>query len=393
MKFNLTKEVTDLKEETVKIRRHIHQHPELGFQEFETSELIYNTLKELGYEVKKLAKTGIEALIRGEGGGKTIAIRADIDCLPLQELNNVEYRSENNGKMHACGHDGHTAIALATAKIVKSRQKELNGNVKFIFQPAEEGPGGAEPMIKEGVLENPHVDAIIGLHLWNTIPLGLIGIKSGPMMASADEFTVTIKGKGGHGAFPHETVDSIVVASYVITTLQTVISRNINPLEPAVLTVGKIEGGSNFNIIAESVKFIGTIRTFSNDLRDFMKERIEQVIKNVTSSFGADYEFEYVKLYPPTINNPEMCSLVHETASQIVGKEMITDKIMNMGAEDMSYFLQEVPGCYFCVGSGNKEKGLDKPHHSPYFDFDETAMSIGTQIMTDTIFKFFEKNS
>ena len=390
-KYQLTKEVIELKDETIKIRRDIHKNPELGFQEFKTSELIYNTLKELGYEVSIVAKTGVVGLIRGHDQTKTLAVRADIDCLPLQELNQVDYISQNEGKMHACGHDGHTAIALATAKLIKSRQSELKGNVKFIFQPAEESPGGAEPMIKEGVLENPKVDAIIGLHLWNNIPLGTLGIKSGILMASADEFIINIKGKGGHGALPHQTVDSIVVMAHIITALQTIVSRNVNPLEPAVVTVGKVESGSNFNIIAESAKMIGTVRTFDNDLRDQIEKKIEQITKNITQAFGADYSYQYIKFYPPTINNVDMASLIKEAALDVVSNDMILENEITMGAEDMSYFLQKVPGCYFFVGSANKEKGLDKPHHNPYFDFDEEALSIGTQVMTNAIFKYFEK--
>ncbi len=390
-KPNISEKVLNLKEDTVKIRRDIHKYPELGFQENRTSDLIFKTLSELGYEVSRMAKTGVVGLIRGKQPEKTLAVRADIDCLPLQELNNFDYKSQYAGKMHACGHDGHTAIALSVARIIKERQDELNGNVKFIFQPAEEGPGGAEPMIKEGVLESPEVSAIIGLHLWNPMEVGKIGIKGGPLMASADEFEVIIKGKGGHGAHPHETVDAIVVASYVITTLQTIVSRNVNPLEPAVLTIGKIEGGSNFNIIAESVRLIGTIRTFNNELRKQMKQRLEEVLNNITSAFGASYEINFHPLYPPTLNNEKMANLVKEAARPVVGSDNIVEDEMTMGAEDMSYFLEKVPGCYFLIGSANKEKGLDKPHHSPYFDFDEDALSIGTQVMTNAIFDYFEK--
>lgn len=391
MAINLSSEVLELKQETIDTRRDIHKFPELGFQETRTSELIANKLTTLGYEVKRVAKTGVTGLIKGKDQSKTIAIRADIDCLPLQELNNIEYKSQNEGKMHACGHDAHTSIALTVAKILKNRQDELKYNVKFLFQPAEESPGGAEPMIQEGVLEDPKVDAIIGLHVWNTMQIGKVGIKAGAFMASADEFTVTVKGKGGHGAQPHLTIDSVVVSAYVITALQTVISRFTNPLEPAVVTVGKIEGGSNFNIIAESVKFIGTVRTFNKKVRADIEEQIKRVIKNTCESFGAEYEIQYTRLYPPTINNEEMSLLVSDVAGAIVGTENIVKDEMTMGAEDMSYFLEKVPGCYFFLGSGNKEKGIDKPHHNPYFDIDEDAMSIGVQILTDSVFRYFDK--
>lgn len=392
MTLNLSQEVLDLKQETIETRRHLHKYPELGFQETKTSELIYNKLNDLGYEVSRVAKTGVIGLLRGKDQSKTIAIRADIDCLPLQELNDVDYKSKNEGKMHACGHDGHTSIALSVAKILKNKQNELKYNVKFLFQPAEEGPGGAEPMIKEGALENPKVNAIIGLHVWNTMDIGKVAIKSGAFMASADEFSVTIKGKGGHGAQPHLTVDAVVVSAYVITALQTIISRYTDPLEPAVLTIGKIEGGSNFNIIAESVKFIGTVRTFNKKVRDEIESKINQVIKNTCESFGAECEINYTRLYPPTINDEEISNLVSEVASKIVGSENIVKNEMTMGAEDMSYFLEKVKGCYFFLGSKNKEKGLDKPHHNPYFDFDEDALPIGIEILTKCIFKYFENN-
>lgn len=391
MAINISSEVLDLKQETIETRRLIHKYPELGFQETKTSELIFNTLKDLGYEVKRIAKTGVIGLIKGKDQSKTIAIRADIDCLPLQELNNTEYKSQHEGKMHACGHDGHTSVALSVAKILKNNQDKLKYNVKFLFQPAEEGPGGAEPMIQEGALENPKVDAIIGLHVWNTMDIGKVAIKSGAFMASADEFTVTIKGKGGHGAQPHLTVDSIVVSAYVITALQTIISRYTDPLEPAVLTIGKIEGGSNFNIIAESVKFIGTVRTFNKKIRDEIESKIKQIISNTCESFGAECEIKYTKLYPPTINNQEMSDLVNEVATDILGSENIIKNEMTMGAEDMSYFLEKVPGCYFFLGSANKEKGFDKPHHNPYFDFDEDALPIGIELLTKSVFKYFEK--
>jgi amidohydrolase len=388
--FNVTDEIKGLFDETVKNRRHLHQYPELGFQEHNTSDFIYNKLVELGYKVSKVAGTGVVALLKDSNEYKTLAIRADIDCLPLQELNNVEYTSKNEGKMHACGHDGHTAIALSLAKLVMLNKENFSGNVKFIFQPAEEGPGGAKPMIEEGVLENPKVDAIIGLHVWNSNEIGEVVIKDGPLMASADEFSITVIGKGGHGAIPQQTIDAIVVMAHIITALQTVVSRNINPLDSAVLTIGKIEGGSNFNIIAESSKIIGTVRTFSNELREVIKDRIEQIVKNITSAFGATYAFEYKKLYAPTINNKEISDLVKKSANGVIDK--INDKDMTMGAEDMSYFLERVPGCYFFVGSANKSKGLDKPHHSPYFDFDENAMLIGIQILYNSILEYFNNN-
>lgn len=388
MKLNLDKEVLDIKAETVQIRRDIHKNPELGFEEFRTSQLIYDYLKDLGYEVSKIAKTGVIGLLKVKDAEKTIGIRADIDCLPLQELNTFEYASINHGKMHACGHDGHTATALSVAKILKQKQHLLKSNIKFLFQPAEESPGGALPMIEEGALENPKVDTIIGMHVWNENEIGKVVVKSGPLMASADEFKIKIKGKGGHGAVPQFTVDSIVVAAHVITALQTIVSRNVGPLEPAVLTIGKIQGGSNFNIIAETTEMIGTVRTFDTKLSLEMEEKINKMVKNVTEAFGASYELEYTRIYPPTFNDEKISEKVKEIAEKVVGKENVITTEMTMGAEDMSFFLQKVPGCYFLVGSANKEKGITHPHHSPYFDFDENALSIGTQIMLDFIFSY-----
>jgi amidohydrolase len=304
-----------------------------------------------------------------------------MDALPIQEENQVSYRSQNNGIMHACGHDGHTAIALGTAYYLSNHKDRFRGIVKIIFQPAEEGPGGAKPMIEEGVLKNPDVEAIVGLHLWNNLPLGTIGVRSGALMAAVECFTCTIQGKGGHGAIPHQTVDSIVVTCQIVNALQTIAARNINPLDAAVVTVGEFHAGTALNIIADTAKISGTVRYFNPDLEEYIGKRIEEIIAGICQSHGANYRLDYWQLYPPVINDNSMTKLVELVANEVVETPLgIVPECQTMGGEDMSFFLQEVPGCYFFLGSANPAKNLDFPHHHPRFDFDESVLSMGVEI-------------
>jgi amidohydrolase len=382
-------EIASLKDEMIKMRRDFHRRPEPGFQEVETSKVVARRLEEYGLEVKSgIAKTGVVGLLRGKREGKTLIIRADMDALTVKEQTGVEYASENEGVMHACGHDGHMTIGLTTARILSRHRDEIGGNVKFIFQPAEEGPGGAKPMIEEGVMDDPKVDAAIGLHLWNYLPVGKVAVSPGPVMASMDSMRIRIKGKGGHGAIPHEAVDSIVVSSHVVTALQTVVSREIAPLAPSVVTIGTIKGGYAFNIIADVVEMEGTTRALDVELQKTLPERIERIIKGVTSGMRADYEFDYTFLYPVTVNDGGMAGLIEEVSGSVVGKGNVGSFEGTMGGEDMAFFLREVPGCYFFVGSSNKDKGLDSPHHSPKFNFDEDAMPIGVEIFTRAAMKY-----
>ncbi|MBW4693152.1 MAG: amidohydrolase [Lyngbya sp. HA4199-MV5] len=370
-----------LQPELVSWRRHLHQKPELGFREQLTSAFIAQKLKEWGIKHQtEIAQTGIVAIIQGDRPGAVLGIRADMDALPIQEENDVPYKSQHDGMMHACGHDGHVTIALGTAYYL-SQHQDFAGTVKIIFQPAEEGPGGAKPMIEAGALKNPDVDAIIGLHLWNNLPLGTVGVRSGALMAAVELFNCTIFGKGGHGAIPQQTIDSIVVASQVVTALQTIVARNIDPLESAVVTVGQLNAGTAHNVIAATAQMSGTVRYFNPHFDGYFKQRIEQVVSGICQSHGAIYKLEYESLYPPVINDERMASLVRSIAETVIESPIgVVPQCQTMGGEDMSFFLQEVPGCYFFLGAANADKDLAYPHHHPRFNFDETALGMGVEI-------------
>ena len=384
---NIRPQIRALQSELVTWRRRIHQKPELGFQEEITADFIAEKLREWGIPHQTgIAKTGIVALIEGAQPGKVRAIRADIDALPIQEANEVPYRSQHDGKMHACGHDGHTAIALGTAYYLAQHKADLQGTVKIIFQPAEESPGGAKPMIEEGVLKNPDVEEIIGLHLWNNLPVGTVGVRSGALMAASERFTLKINGRGGHGAMPDQTIDSIVVASQIVNALQTIVARNINPLDSAVVTIGEFRAGTSFNVIADSAFLSGTVRYFNPKLESVIPQRIESIISGICESHGARYDLDYQQLYPATINDPKMAELVRSVATEVVETPLgVVPECQTMGGEDMSFFLQQVPGCYFFLGSANLNKGLAYPHHHPRFDFDESVLAMGVEIFVRCI--------
>ncbi|MEI6441550.1 MAG: M20 family metallopeptidase [Nostocales cyanobacterium ELA583] len=390
---NVRSEIRALQPQLVEWRREIHQKPELGFQEKITAEFISQKLQSWGIKHQtEIAQTGIVAIIKGEkpGNGKVLAIRADMDALPIQELNKVPYCSQHDGVMHACGHDGHTAIALGTAYYLNQHRQDFSGTVKIIFQPAEEGPGGAKPMIAAGVLKNPDVDAIIGLHLWNNLPLGTVGVRAGALMAAVELFRCTIFGKGGHGAMPHQTVDSVVVAAQIVNALQTIVSRNVNPIDSAVITVGEFHAGTAVNVIADTAKMGGTVRYFNPDLAGFFKAHIQQIIAGICQSHGANYDLDYIHLYPPVINDAGIAELVRSVAEEVIETPIgIVPECQTMGGEDISFFLQEVPGCYFFLGAANAEKKLDYPHHHPRFDFDETALPMGVEMFVRCLEKFF----
>ncbi|MBD2569333.1 M20 family metallopeptidase [Anabaena lutea] len=390
---NVRLEIRSLQPQLVEWRRRIHQKPELGFQEKLTAEFISQKLQSWGIEHQtEIAETGIVAIIKGEksGTGKVLAIRADMDALPILEANEVPYCSQHDGVMHACGHDGHTAIALGTAYYLHHHRQDFSGTVKIIFQPAEEGPGGAKPMIEAGVLKNPDVDAIIGLHLWNNLPLGTVGVRAGALMAAVELFRCTIFGKGGHGAIPQQTIDSIVVAAQIVNALQAIVSRNVNPIDSAVVTIGELHAGTAVNVIADTARMGGTVRYFNPDLADFFKHRIEQIILGICQSHSASYEFDYIHLYPPVINHPQIAELVRSVAAEVIETPLgIVPECQTMGGEDMSFFLQEVPGCYFFLGSANAEKKLNYPHHHPRFDFDETALVMGVEMFVRCVERFF----
>jgi amidohydrolase len=378
-------EIQALQAELVVLRRQIHQRPELGFQEKITADLIQKKLQGWGIQYQSgIAGTGVVAILQGKKTSfdlRGLAIRADMDALPIQEENEVDYRSQHPGRMHACGHDGHTAIALMTAFHLSRHRETFAGTVKIIFQPAEEGPGGALPMIKAGVLQNPDVDAIIGLHLWNNLPLGTVGVRSGPLMAAVERFDVKIQGRGGHGAMPHQTVDALVVASQVVSALQSIVSRNVDPLDAAVITVGKLEAGTVRNVIADTAILSGTVRYFSPKFNGYFRQRISELVTSVCKAYGATCDIEYVDFYPATINDERITELVRSAAIAVVDTPLgIVPECQTMGAEDMAFFLQQLPGCYFFLGSANVDLGLAYPHHHPRFDFDETALMVGVEI-------------
>ena len=383
-------EIRILQPQLVEWRRRLHQKPELSFEENLTADFVSQKLQEWGIEHQTgIAKTGIVATIDSGKPGPVLAIRADMDALPIQEENEVCYRSQHNGIMHACGHDGHIAIALGTACYLAKHKHSFSGTVKIIFQPAEEGPGGAKPMIEAGVLRNPDVDAIVGLHLWNNLPLGTVGVRSGALMAAVEIFDCTILGKGGHGGMPHQTVDAIVVAAQIVNALQAIVARNIDPIDSAVVTVGTFHAGDIHNVIADTAQMGGTVRYFNPAYQGYFDKRIEQVIAGICQSHGANYQLDYYSLYPPVINDANMAELVRSVAESVVETPAgIVPECQTMGGEDMSFFLQEVPGCYFFLGSANQEKNLAFPHHHPRFDFDETALGMGVEMFVRCVEKF-----
>jgi amidohydrolase len=380
----ISPEVARLAEAVVDLRRTLHRWPELGFHETRTSTLVTERLQALGLEVRTgIAQTGVLGILRGDAEGKTILLRADMDGLPIEEASGVPYASQNRGVMHACGHDGHTAILLTVANVLAQRRRQFSGTVKFAFQPAEElPPGGAKGMIEEGVLEDPRVDAAFGLHLWNGLPVGKVGVDEGPIMASVDRFDIVIKGVGSHGAYPHTGVDPIVVGSHIVAALQTVVSREVPPLAPVVVTVGKFQGGTAFNVIPSQAELSGTVRTIDARIREEMPARIERIVRGVTSGMRAEYAFNYAFGYPVTVNDVNRAQLARQVAGAVVGNANVVSAGMTMGAEDMSYFLEAVPGCYLRLGSGNPDQGLIHPHHSALFNFDEAALPIGVELLT-----------
>ena len=363
--------------ELVRLRRHFHENPELGFGEFRTSAHIADLMEGLGLEVRRsVAQTGVVALLRGGKPGKTVAIRADIDALPVQELNDVPYKSKTPGKMHACGHDVHITAAIGAAMLLAQHRESLAGNVKFLFQPAEEGPGGAEPMIQDGALENPRVDAIIGGHVWGSLDSGVVEVLPGPIMASADIIRLTIHGKGGHAAHPHTSIDPIVIGSEIVSALQKIVSRQTDPTEAAVISICLFRAGDTFNVIPNSAYLEGTVRTLNNTLRQEIPKKIESVIRGITEPYGATYELDYYFGYPVTVNDPGITESVRQSAAKILGAENVrTAARASMGAEDFAYFLLAVPGTYIRVGVRNAAKGITHDMHHPQFNVDEDVLA------------------
>ncbi len=377
--MNIHSEIQSIKNKIIETRRDFHKYPELSFQEKRTSKIVAEKLESFGIDVQRnVGKTGVVGILNGKSKGKTIAFRADMDALPIQETGDVSYKSINDGVMHACGHDAHTAMLLGAAEVLSKNIDNIKGKIKFIFQPAEEGFGGARYMIDDGAIVN--VEEIYGLHVWNYQKSGTVGIKSGPVMAAADIFTITIKGIGGHGAAPQGTVDCIIVASHLIQALQTIVSRNTNPLENTVVTVGQINGGYNFNIIADEIVLKGTSRAYTEENREMIKKRMKEIIKGVETTFDAKITLNYKDGYPPVINNEKITKNVINAAKHIVGENVILP-YLSMGGEDFSYYANKVPGCFFFLGSSPKDREpMSTPQHCSHFDIDEEAMLIGSSI-------------
>ena len=367
----------------INLRETIHMYPEDGSSEFTTSKIIIEELEKLGIKVQKnVAKTGVVGLIEGKYPGKTVLLRADMDALKIQEQADVEYKSKIDGMMHACGHDGHVAGLLGAAMILNELKDNLHGNVKLVFQPAEERDGGALPMIEEGVLENPKVDAAFAAHLWGYLNEGEVHLKEGPMMASPDIFNIKVIGKGGHGAVPQESIDPIVITCQIVNSLQTIVSRKINPLDPVVITCGRIQGGDCHNVIPNEVELEGTIRTFNEETRNWVPKVMEDLIRGITTSQGAAYEFKYEPKYPALINDKYMTSFAKESLKKVVGEENVFDlKEPNMGGEDFAYFAQKVPSAFIFVGIANN-KSEPVIHHNPYFKWDSKNVGILAQSLS-----------
>ncbi|HYW12123.1 MAG TPA: amidohydrolase [Longimicrobium sp.] len=367
----------------VHTRRDLHRHPELGFQEFRTAGIVAERLRAAGYEVRTgIAETGVIGTLHGGAGhGPTLLLRADMDALPVDEETTHDFGSTVQGKMHACGHDAHVAIGLAVAERLARSRGEWAGTVKYMFQPAEEGLGGALGMIEAGVLDG--VDAALGLHVWLGLESGVVGVVPGPQMAGAIEFGVTVRGRGGHGAMPHETIDALHAASQVIVGLQSVVSRTVPPLEPAVVTVASLHAGAAHNVIAETAVMRGTVRAFDPALLADLPGRVERVIAGVCAAMGAEYEFTHRVEGPPTVNDPRIAGIVRREAVRLVGADRVrTDPdVRTMAAEDFGDVLARVPGCYFFVGGRSEARGMTHPHHSPRFDLCEDCMPVAVDVL------------
>jgi amidohydrolase len=391
---DLVSEAQLLFEYTRTLRRDFHAHPELGFQEFRTAGIVARELNALGLETHTgIAGPGLVALLEGSKPGPVILVRADMDALPIVEKTGAAYASQNTGVMHACGHDGHTAILLTVARMLHSHRQEFAGTVKFMFQPAEEGLGGAEKMLESGVLENPKVDVALGLHLWNERPVGWFGVANGPAMAGAEIFKIKVIGKGGHGAAPHLSVDPVLAAAQIINALQGIVARNVAPLQTAVISVCTIHGGETFNVIPPVVELTGTIRTFEPEVRARVLKRFEETVRGVAGALECQVELDLQLLAPATINHRETAVVVQTAAQRLFPSADIDDSnFITMGSEDFSEVLARVPGCFFFVGSANQKKGLDASHHHPRFDFDEVVLPHAAALMTAAVLDLMSRH-
>jgi len=384
--MKIRKLVEKYEDQIITWRREFHENPELSGEEIRTSERVCEELKKVNIEVKRIGKTGVLGILEGSKPGKTVALRADMDALPVQEANNIPYKSKSKGIMHACGHDGHTAMLLGAAKLLSQMRDKIKGRVKFIFQPAEENTQGASMMIKGGAIEG--VDAILGIHLWADLAVGKVSVEAGPRMAASDRFKITIRGKGGHGAMPHQGVDVIVAASAVVMNLQSIVSREIGPLEPAVVTIGKFHGGERFNIMSEEVLMEGTTRCFNLQVRDKFPIMIERIIKETAKAYRAKGELEFILGPPPVINNFQISQIASQAVTKNFGEESVVKFEKVTAGEDFAFFAQEVPSVFAFVGVRNEKKGANYPHHHRKFNIDEDALVIGTSLYSQFVLDF-----
>lgn len=394
--MNIRKEILDLRDDLVAIRRDLHMHPELGFEEFRTAEIVESYLRELGLEPRRLAKTGVVATLEGTApsadAGPTFMLRADIDALPIQEKNDVPYKSQNDGVMHACGHDAHTAMLLVAARVLVAHRSEIAGRIKFLFQPNEE-VAGAEIMVREGALENPNVDAAMGIHIWTPLPSGTIAATPGGVMATMNVFTMTIRGKGGHTGYPEDAIDPIIAAADVIQTAQRVQTRDTSLLHPTALVFSKINGGTKNNIIPDEVTLEGTLRyLFETTEKENPPKRLEEVVRAVCATHKCEVDFEINTENSVVVNSPAIVQLVRETALEILPAETSLLDHRSMAGEDFSAYARRVPSAFVFVGTGNPEKGSDHPHHSPYFNIDEDTMPTGVELFVRTALCFFTRS-
>ena len=382
-------DVAALKNKLIELRRDFHRNPELSTQERRTAEIVGKYLDDVGWEVTRgVADTGVLGLLRGSEPGPTVLLRVDIDALPIQEPRDRAYSSQVDGVMHACGHDGHTAVGLVVAELLSSYKDSIKGQVKLVFQPAEELMGGAERMIQAGVMKDPPVDHVLSFHLWSGLPVGQIVSQPGAIFSSADEIKISVQGRGGHGGMPHLAVDPILITCHVVTALQTVLSREIQPSQTAVLGFGTIHGGTAFNVVSDEVELKGTVRTLDDSVRQHVLKRAEEISKAVAQGLRGEARFEHVGGAPAVINDAKVARLVAEVAAPIVGEENVVTISPPQVGDDATYFLREAPGCYFLVGCGNEERGITASHHSQHFDIDEDSLPIAAQVFTEAALRY-----
>lgn len=390
--IDFTSEALAMKDQLIAWRRDFHRYPELAFQEVRTSGVVAEHLRDLGLEVQSgIGKTGVVGVLDGAAPGPVIMLRFDMDALPILEANTTDYVSQNPGVMHACGHDAHTAIGMGVARLLTQHRDRLRGTIKFVFQPAEEGGNGALAMIADGVLEGPRPEISMGLHVWNEAPVGRAEVGAGPIMAAAGIFKIVVQGKGGHGAQPDKTVDAVVAGSMLVNALQTIVARNVEPRQTAVVSVGSFHAGNAFNVIADSAELTGTFRSFDDQVQELLVRRIREVAESTAQAMGATARVEITPLAPTTVNDERTASFIREDAVSVLGAQNVQPEQFTMGAEDMSEFLKRVPGCFFFIGSRNEAKGFAAPHHNPRFDIDEDALPWGVAILARSAARYLAR--